>query len=160
MDKTLNLFPYLTIIWRGDYQMNGETVKQQLLTLDTDQLIQYIKNDLGYLNKTEESRSNILNSLRGIDQDSLIFIEARLENLQKNFDHTKHLPWILAIWNIVLGLYQSLYKSYPLVNTLMIAGATLAFWWAYYKDRKRLLVVNYFSDLLERIKKDKEMNAS
>lgn len=47
MDKTLNIFPYLTIIWRGDYQMNGETVKQQLLTLDTDQLIQYIKNDLG-----------------------------------------------------------------------------------------------------------------
>ncbi|WP_316274388.1 hypothetical protein [Bacillus halotolerans] len=97
--------------------MDSNTVTQQLLSLDTKQMLEYIKNDLGYLNKTEESRSKILNSLREIDSDSLIFIEARLENLQKNFDHTKHLPWILAVWNIVIGIYQTLFKSYPFINT-------------------------------------------
>ncbi|NDJ99908.1 hypothetical protein [Bacillus subtilis] len=135
--------------------MNSETIIEKLLSLDTDQMIQYIEIDLGYRNKTVDSRKEILNSLRGIDSDSLIFIEARLENLQKQFDHTKHLPWILAIWNIAIGLYQTLFKSYPLLNTLLVAGATLAFWWAYYKDRKKLLAVNYLSDLLGRIKKEK-----
>ncbi|MEY8818318.1 hypothetical protein AB7C35_03490 [Bacillus subtilis] len=135
--------------------MNSETIIEKLLSLDTDQMIQYIEIDLGYRNKTVDSRKEILDSLRGIDSDSLIFIEARLENLQKQFDHTKHLPWILAIWNIVIGLYQTLFKSYPLLNTLLVAGATLAFWWAYYKDRKKLLAVNYLSDLLGRIKKEK-----
>ncbi|MEC1406933.1 hypothetical protein [Bacillus halotolerans] len=131
--------------------MDSNTVTQQLLSLDTKQMLEYIKNDLGYMNKTEESRSKILNSLREIDSDSLIFIEARLENLQKNFDHTKHLPWILAVWNIVIGIYQTLFKSYPFINTLLVGGATLAFWWAYYKDRKNLLAVNYLIDLLGRI---------
>ncbi|AYK63042.1 hypothetical protein BS11774_16700 [Bacillus subtilis] len=135
--------------------MNSETIIEKLLSLDTDQMIQYIEIDLGYRNKTVDSRKEILDSLRGIDSDSLIFIEARLENLQKQFDHTKHLPWILAIWNIAIGLYQTLFKSYPLLNTLLVAGATLAFWWAYYKDRKKLLAVNYLSDLLGRIKKEK-----
>ena len=136
--------------------MNSETIIEKLLSLDTDQMIQYIEIDLGYRNKTVDSRKEILDSLRGIDSDSLIFIEARLENLQKQFDHTKHLPWILAIWNIAIGLYQTLFKSYPLLNTLLVAGATLAFWWAYYKDRKKLLAVNYLSDLLGRIKTKKE----
>ncbi|CAI6288117.1 hypothetical protein NHM07_07825 [Bacillus subtilis] len=136
--------------------MNSETIIEKLLSLDTDQMIQYIEIDLGYRNKTVDSRKEILDSLRGIDSDSLIFIEARLENLQKQFDHTKHLPWILAIWNIAIGLYQTLIKSYPLLNTLLVAGATLAFWWAYYKDRKKLLAVNYLSDLLGRIKTKKE----
>ncbi|AYF11273.1 hypothetical protein [Bacillus subtilis] len=135
--------------------MNSETIIEKLLSLDTDQMIQYIEIDLGYRNKTVDSRKEILDSLRGIDSDSLIFIEARVENLQKQFDHTKHLPWILAIWNIAIGLYQTLFKSYPLLNTLLVAGATLAFWWAYYKDRKKLLAVNYLSDLLGRIKKEK-----
>ncbi|MCY7823359.1 hypothetical protein MOB34_05995 [Bacillus spizizenii] len=138
--------------------MESNTVTHQLLSLDTKQFLEYIKNDLGYLNKTEESRSKILNSLREIDTDSLIFIEARLENLQKQFDHTKHLPWILAVWNIAMGFYQTLFKSYPLINTFLIGGGTLAFWWAYYKDRKNLLAVNYLIDLLGRIKKEKEDN--
>ncbi|UXM89218.1 hypothetical protein [Bacillus subtilis] len=72
--------------------MNSETIIEKLLSLDTDQMIQYIEIDLGYRNKTVDSRKEILDSLRGIDSDSLIFIEARLENLQKQFDHTKHLP--------------------------------------------------------------------
>ncbi|ATO29030.1 hypothetical protein RA13_14300 [Bacillus atrophaeus] len=140
--------------------MDSNTVTEQLLSLDTKQFLEYIKDDLGYLNKTEESRSTILNSLREVDKDSLIFIEARLENLQKNYDHTKHLPWILAVWNIAIGVYQSLFDSFPLINTIFVAGATLAFWWAYFKDRKNLLVVDYLSDLLEKIKKEKERNAS
>lgn len=142
--------------------MDSETVSQKLLSLDTEQLLEYIKNDLGYQNKTAESRSNILNALREIDKDSLIFIETRLENLQKSLDHTKHLPWILAVWNIVMGLYQSLFESFLLINTLLVAGATFAFWWVYFKDRKNLLIVNYLSDLLERVKKekDKKSNAS
>ncbi|MCP9298465.1 hypothetical protein [Bacillus halotolerans] len=138
--------------------MESNTVTHQLLSLGTKQFLEYIKNDLGYLNTTEESRRKILNSLREIDADSLIFIEARLENLQKQFDHTKHLPWILAVWNIAMGLYQTLFKSFPLINILLVGGATLAFWWAYYKDRKKLLAVNYLSDLLGRIKKEKEGN--
>ncbi|UJE03981.1 hypothetical protein [Bacillus subtilis] len=99
------------------------------------------------MNTTEEIRRNILNSLRVIDADSLIFIEARRENLQKQFDNTKHLPRILAVWNN--GALPDNYLSlFPFVG-----GATLAFWWAYYKDRKKLLAVNYLSDLLGRIKK-------
>ncbi|MCY9156207.1 hypothetical protein [Bacillus haynesii] len=142
--------------------MSSVTIAQQLLSLKFKQLIKYIENELGYQNKTMESRRNILNSLRGIDEDSLIFIETRLENLLKSLDHTKHLPWILAVWNIAMGLYQSLFESFPLINTLLVAGATFAFWWVYFKDRKKLLVVSYLSDLLERVKKekDKKSNAS
>ncbi|OTQ88051.1 hypothetical protein BG30_01995 [Bacillus subtilis subsp. subtilis] len=60
--------------------------------------------------------------------------------------------------NIAMGLYQTLFKSFPLISILLVGGATLAFWWAYYKDRKKLLAVNYLSDLLGRINKEKEGN--
>ncbi|CAF1783842.1 hypothetical protein NRS6110_04005 [Bacillus subtilis] len=50
--------------------MNSETIIEKLLSLDTDQMIQYIEIDLGYRNKTVDSRKEILDSLRGIDSDS------------------------------------------------------------------------------------------
>nr|MDH3118993.1 hypothetical protein [Bacillus subtilis] len=56
-----------------------------------------------------------------------------------------------------MGLYQTLFKSFPLISILLVGGATLAFWWAYYKDRKKLLAVNYLSDLLGRKNKKKRV---
>ncbi|PAC96524.1 hypothetical protein [Bacillus paralicheniformis] len=103
--------------------------------------------------KSEGNCVDMLNLLRGLDNDGLFYGIAKATKVESQFDHSKYFAAIVALIGLSLKLYMEISIWWALFVTSLITGVLLKM---IARETRRRVSAVYLKSLLEQVKTEKE----
>ncbi|MEK4268958.1 MULTISPECIES: hypothetical protein [Bacillus] len=103
--------------------------------------------------KSEGNCVDMLNLLRGLDNDGLFYGIAKATKVESQFDHSKYFAAIVALVGLSLKLYMEINIWYAFIVTSVITGVLLKM---IARETRRRVSAVYLKSLLEQVKAEKE----
>lgn len=170
------MFPYLTIIWRGDCMEAVKAYKniykhkfaEKLICSSNEELLKFIEEE--FPRKPISSYNTYkqkIEALSTLDDTELNLAIARMTNIENIHDHTKLWPvgsLLVATSFIALQIILKVnitkidkdnYLN-ALYYVLLAMAVCLSFLLSMQKERKKVVTASFFKELLIQIKSDKD----
>ncbi|MDE1403242.1 hypothetical protein MHH84_10780 [Bacillus sp. FSL K6-1109] len=103
--------------------------------------------------KSEGNCVDMLNLLRGLDNDGLFYGIAKATKVESQFDHSKYFAAIVALVGLSLKLYMEINIWYAFIVTSVITGILLKM---IARETRRRINAVYLKSLLEQVKAERE----
>ncbi|TWK86692.1 hypothetical protein CHCC20333_3551 [Bacillus paralicheniformis] len=103
--------------------------------------------------KSEGNCVDMLNLLRGLDNDGLFYGIAKVTKIEAQFDHSKYLAALISLITIVVNLYIKVNIGWAIVVTGTLIVPTL---FKIGREMRRRISAVYLKSLLEQVKAEKE----
>ncbi|MCY8540020.1 hypothetical protein [Bacillus haynesii] len=103
--------------------------------------------------KSEGNCVDMLDLLRGLDNDGLFYGIAKATKVESQFDHSKYFAAIVALVGLSLKLYMEINIWYAFIVTSVITGVLLKM---IARETRRRVSAVYLKSLLEQVKAEKK----
>ncbi|MCY9287411.1 hypothetical protein MOF05_03220 [Bacillus haynesii] len=103
--------------------------------------------------KSEGNCVDMLNLLRGLDNDGLFYGIAKATKVEFQFDHSKYLAALISIISIIINLYVKVNVVLAIVVTALLVMYML---FKIGREMRRRISAVYLKSLLEQVKAEKE----
>ncbi|KAA6472273.1 hypothetical protein [Bacillus swezeyi] len=103
--------------------------------------------------KSEGNCVDMLNLLRGLDNDGLFYGIAKATKVESQFDHSKYLAALVSLITIVVNLYIKVNVGWAIVVTGSLIVPTL---FKIRREIRRRVSAVYLKSLLEQVKSEME----
>ncbi|UTL74909.1 hypothetical protein [Bacillus halotolerans] len=131
--------------------MEANEYKHFLMTSTDKELNKFLHNN--FSKQTEGNLIESLNLLRELDQDCLIYMIARMNRIESQFDHGKYLASITAICALLVNLYVKLNIVFGVIMGAILVPPLV---YMIIKESPRRVSAVFFRSLLEQVKSEKE----
>jgi len=124
-----------------------EDTKHFFLTASDEEFHEFIETCFSV--KSEGNCVDMLNLIRGLDNDGLFYGIAKATKVESQFDHSKYLAPIVALIGLSLKLYIEISIWWALFVTSLITGVLLKM---IARETRRRISAVYLKSLLEQVK--------
>lgn len=137
--------------------MSVKEIKNIVLTSKNKELKEYINKSFAF-NQSTHSLMNRLADLKKVDDNTLIYGIARMDQIETDYDHSKHLPSQLVILGLMFGIYITIFPSW--IVFLLGSIVSLLILWTMTQERKVRRAAVYFRSLLIQVKESRKEKRS
>ncbi|MEN7436346.1 hypothetical protein ABEQ76_05525 [Bacillus velezensis] len=131
--------------------MDAQQCKHFLMTTTDRELNNFLHEN--FTKQTEGRLIEWLNLLRELDQDCLIYMIARMNRIESQFDHSKYLASITAIVALLINLYVKIHVVFGVIMGLILIPLLI---YMITKESPRRVNAVFFKSLLEQVKAEKD----
>ncbi|MYL44603.1 hypothetical protein GLV94_03010 [Virgibacillus halodenitrificans] len=133
--------------------MRVEKIKNAILKNKNKDLMGFVGEQFGN-NRSVHEIMNHLQTLKKLNDNTLMLGIARMDQIETDYDHSKFLPSLLAITGIMFGIYV---KTLDLVLVFILASfLSIALLYIMKKERRMRANAVYFRSLLIQVKEAKK----